>query len=72
MNLINGDGSKMVAGCRAGETVWLTLITGKSEKVVLVDITRLGIEGFEGNLKDQPLTFYPYSSILKVRKYVEL
>lgn len=70
--MLQGGGVKMVVGCRPGETIWIHLITGKAEKVVLSDITRTGIEGFEVDLKNQPLTFYPYTSILKIKKFTEI
>jgi malate/lactate dehydrogenase len=72
MNLIQGGKKQELAGAKIGETILVHLITGKIEKVILSDITKTGIEGFEVDLKDRPLTFYPYTAILKVKKYNEL
>jgi hypothetical protein len=72
MEVIQGGKSLKIAGAKIGEAVWVHLTNGRAEKVILSDITRTGIEGFEVDLKSQPLTFYPYNSILKIKKYVEM
>lgn len=71
MNVINGGKGIKIAGAKIGETVWVHLINGRAEKVLLSEINRNGIEGFEVSLKNQPLTFYPFSNIVKIKKYIE-
>lgn len=72
MQIINGGKSSIIAGARIGEAILIHLITGKIEKVLLNSISRDGIEGFEIDLKSQPLTFYPFTAIIKVKKYTEI
>lgn len=70
MNIING-GSPKIAGAKVGETVLIYLLSGKVEKGILNDVTRIGIEAFYIDLKNKPLTFYPFNTIVKVIKYIE-
>jgi hypothetical protein len=72
MDVIQGGKGNKIAGCRVGETISIFLMTGMVDKVVLTDITRIGIEGHNVGLKDSPLTFYPYYNILKIKKYTEV
>ena len=71
MDIIQGAGKTKIAGAKVGDLVWIHLITGKVEKVLLNDITRLGIEGFEVDLNTRPLTFYPFTAIIKIKKFTE-
>lgn len=71
MNLIRGDGNK-IADCKIGETILIHLINGKVEKAVLNEIKKIGIEAFHVDLTYKPLTFYPYTSIIKITKFIEL
>lgn len=70
MDVITGN--KKIAGASVGELVWVHLTSGKAEKVMLSEINRNGIEGVEVDLKNQPLTFYPFSNIIKVKKHLEI
>jgi len=72
MELIQGGKTDKIAGCKIGEIIWIHLSNGRAEKIILSDITRIGIEGFEADLKSQPLTFYPYNNIIKIKKYIEI
>lgn len=72
MNVISGNGKNQIAGAKVGELVWVHLTNQKVEKVMLSEIKRNGIEGFEVDLKDRPLTFYPFDNILKIKKYTEI
>lgn len=71
MRVLDGGGSIKIAGAKVGEAINILLLNNKTETVILSDLTRYGIEGFQVNLKDQPAAFYPYASILKVSKYKE-
>lgn len=70
MEIINGN--KKLAGASIGEAVNIHLITGKIEKVILTSIDKVGIEGLEANLSNQPLTFYPFTAIVKIKKFTEI
>lgn len=72
MDVVQGGGKPKIAGAKIGEVVWVHLSTGKVEKILLTDVTRIGIEGLEVDLKSQPLTFYPYANIIKVKKHTEI
>lgn len=72
MDIIQGGKKQLLAGAKAGDTVTILLITGKVEKILISDINKTGIEGFELDLKDRPLTFYPFTAIIKLKKYNEL
>lgn len=69
LKLIDGGNKIKIVGAKVGDTIFITLISGKTEKVVISELNKLGVEGFDVNLKTQPLTFYPYSAILKVTKF---
>jgi hypothetical protein len=66
------DFSSQIAGTQVGEVISVHLVTGKIEKILLNKVSRNGIEGFELDLNTQPLTFYPYTAIIKIKKYTEL
>jgi hypothetical protein len=70
--VIDGGNKNKIVDAKAGETILITLITGKIEKVIISDINKIGVEGFDVNLKSQPLTFYPFNNILKIVKYNNL
>lgn len=70
MNVITG-GSPKIAGANYGDTVLIYLISGKVEKGILNNVSRTGIEAFHVDLKNEPLTFYPFNNIIKVIKYTE-
>jgi hypothetical protein len=72
MQVIQGGKSQQIAGAKVGEHIWIHLITGRAEKVLLSDITRYGVEGFQVDIQEQPLTFYPFTAILKIKKNNEL
>ena len=72
MEVISGGKDIKIVDARIGETVFIHLINGKVEKVLLNDITKIGIEGFEVDLRNRPLTFYPFTAIIKVKKYYEI
>jgi len=72
MNIIQGGKIQLLAGAKVGETILVHLINGKIEKVNLLEIIKYGIEGIDLNLSSQPLTFYPFSAIIKIRKYNEI
>lgn len=71
MDIIQGGRGNQIAGARVGETISVHLIIGSVERIVLTEISRNGVEGLQVDLKDSPLTFYPYSNILKIKKYTE-
>lgn len=71
MHIIKGGNDK-IADSKIGETVLIHLINGKTEKVILSEIKKIGIEAFHIDLMTKPLTFYPYTSIIKVTKFIEL
>lgn len=71
MIAINGNKAD-IAGARIGDSVLLHLITGKTEKILLNSVSKIGIEGFQLDLSSRPLTFYPYTAIIKVTKYTEI
>lgn len=71
MDIVNGKGPK-IAGAAVGDLVYVHLTTGKAEKIMLTAITRNGVEGVEVDLKSSPLTFYPFSNIIKIKKHTEL
>lgn len=70
MDIIKGGPSK-IAGAKEGEIILIYLLSGKIEKGILSDVTRVGIEAFHIDLKNKPLTFYPFNTIVKVIKYIE-
>ena len=72
MDVLKGGGKPKIAGAALGDIIWVHLINGKSEKILLTDVTRNGIEGYEVDLKASPLTFYPFTSIMKVNKHTEI
>lgn len=72
MNLIQGGKKVEIAGAKIGDTVLVHLTSNKLEKIVLADVTKIGIEGFQVDLMTRPLTFYPYTAIIKVTKYNEI
>ena len=72
MKVVDSSREQRIAGCKLGETIWVHLISGKAEKIILTDISRLGIEGLEANLSSQPLTFYPFTSIIKIKKFTDI
>lgn len=71
LSVITSEMNQKIAGTSIGETILVHLTTGKVEKVVLSEISKLGVEGFDVDLKSQPLTFYPYNNILKIKKFTE-
>lgn len=72
LKVIDGGKKAKIAGATIGETVLVHLTSNKVEMIVLSEITKIGIEGFEVNLKNRPLTFYPYNNILKIKKFSEI
>lgn len=72
MKLIEGTGNILIVGAKRGDSVLITTLSGKIEKIMLNNVSRYGIEGFDLNLTNQPLTFYPFSTILKVKKFNDL
>lgn len=72
MDIVQGGGKAKIAGAALGDMVWVHLTNGKAEKILLTAITRHGIEGMEVDLKSSPLTFYPFSNIIKIKKHTEL
>lgn len=72
MEIISGGKSNKIAGASIGETILIYLLSGKIEKGILNDVNRVGIEAFHIDLKNKPLTFYPFNTIVKVIKYIEI
>ena len=71
-DVYKGDFSNEIVGAVCGDLITVQLISGKVEKVLLEKIKRHGVEGYEVDLNNRPLTFYPFSSIIKIKKYSEL
>lgn len=67
MDIINGSGP-LIAGATPGELIYVHLTTLKTEHVILNKVTRYGIEGFDNNLLNKPLTFFPFNNIIKVTR----
>lgn len=67
MDIIQGGG-KLVAGANAGDKIYIHLTTGKTEHIILSEVNRYGVEGFNTNLLDKTLTFFPFSAIIKITK----
>lgn len=68
LKVIDGGKETLVAGAKAGDEVLIHLTSGKSDRVILNKIDKIGVEGFDINLISKPLTFYPYNNILKIVK----
>lgn len=68
MDIIQGGSSPKIADAKIGDTILIYLHSGKVEKALLASISKIGIEVFEVELLDNPLTFYPFTSILKIKK----
>jgi len=62
------DGKKSLAGAVPGDKIVLVHTTGKITTIVLDSYTSVGITGFNVNLLDRPLTFYPFHNILEIKK----
>lgn len=71
MEIVNGTGSRKIVGAHIGERITILMLSGKSEDIILSEVLRHGLEGFQVQLKGQPLAFYPFASILKVTKFEE-
>lgn len=69
MKIVDPSYKITLAGANIGDTILIRLSTNIVEKVILNDVTQFGIEGFDINLKDQPLVFYPFNAIIKITKY---
>jgi malate/lactate dehydrogenase len=69
MDLIQGGKKIQIAGAKIGDTIMVHLTSNKLEKIVLADVNKIGIEGFQIDLMLRPLTFYPYTAIIKVTKF---
>ncbi len=72
MNVLQGAGQSKLAGCIPGDILVVTLITGQIDLVILDRRDRDGIHGFQQNQVGQPPVFYPFSAILKIKKYTEI
>lgn len=71
MEIVHGSGPK-IAGAKLGDVVLVHLINNQVDRIILMAITRIGIEGCNVNIKESPLTFYPFNNILKIKKYSEV
>lgn len=72
MQVIQGGKTTSIAGAKVGEAIAIHLLSGKIERGILSDVTKVGIEAFNVDLTNQPLTFYPFNTIVKITKYNEL
>ena len=70
MQVLNGGNRNTIAGAKVGDTILVVLNSNKVEKIILNEIKRNGVEGFDVNLIGKPLTFYPFHNILKIKRYV--
>lgn len=67
MKIIEGNGITL-AGAKKGEHILLRLTNGETKRVILADVTMVGIEGYSTTIIKSPLKFYPFSNILEVTK----
>jgi hypothetical protein len=72
MEIVGNSGNRRIAGAKIGDCINILMLHGKTETIILSDIDRNGIEGFQVQLKGQPAAFYPFAGILKVTKFEEV
>jgi len=62
------NGKKRLADIEENQDALIIHTTGKISKIKFVQYDTTGITGFNLNLKNTPLTFYPFHNILEVKK----
>lgn len=70
-NVIQIEDYPILVGIKRGEEAIITFHDGSRAYIILDDLSRNGIHGFDVSLKSKPLTFYPFAGIKKLVKNTE-